>query len=368
MAEVSDRPSMQLLPWSGSGGFWAALLIGVLTAAAFGVDRLTDQPQLTIPLLLTGLASTGVCSLGIPVIRRLRMGQVIRQEGPDHHQRKTGTPTMGGLLLVPCGVVVGGLVDVSDGRLLLLAATTLGFMAIGGLDDWQSLRKQHNRGLTVRWKLILQSGLALVFLTVAMWQGWIPETVSLPFGVAIPPGPLIWPLGLFVFLAESNATNLNDGLDGLAAGCGAILLLGMAIQLMVRGDSGDPALAGFGAAMAGAWLGFLVHNRRPARIFMGDTGSLAMGAALAGMALLSDSLWALVLMGVVLIAESASVVLQVAWFKFTRYWRGRPERLLRMSPLHHHFELCGYHELTVVVGFWAASVVAVLLGLLLVAR
>ena len=119
--------------------------------------------------------------------------------------------------------------------------------------------------------------------------------------------------------------------------------------------------------MGGAWLGFLVHNHRPARIFMGDTGSLALGAALAGVALLSDSLWALVLMGVVLIAESASVVLQVFWFKFTRRWWGKPQRLLRMAPLHHHFELGGHPELTVVVGFWVASGVAVLLGLAVLA-
>lgn len=367
MGAFIGRVVRQCLARPGPGGFWAALLMALLVAAALRVDRLTGEPQLTLPLLLSGLLSAGLCGLGIPWIRRLRMGQVIREEGPGHHQAKTGTPTMGGLLLVPCGVLVGGLVDVGDSRLLLLAATTLGFMAIGGLDDWQSLRKQHNSGLTVRGKLALQGLLALAFLGIGMGQGWIPATASLPFGMAIPLGPLIWPLGLFVFLAESNATNLNDGLDGLAAGCGAILLLGLAMQLMMRGDSGDPALAGFAAAMGGAWLGFLVHNHRPARIFMGDTGSLALGAALAGVALLSDSLWALVLMGVVLIAESASVVLQVFWFKFTRRWWGKPQRLLRMAPLHHHFELGGHPELTVVVGFWAASGVAVLLGLAVLA-
>ena len=196
MGAFIGRVLRQRLARPGPGGFWAGLLMALLVAAALRVDRLTGEPQLTLPLLLSGLLSAGLCGLGIPWIRRLRMGQVIREEGPGHHQAKTGTPTMGGLLLVPCGALVGGLVDVGDGRLLLLAATTLGFMAIGGLDDWQSLRKQHNSGLTVRGKLALQGLLALAFLGIGMGQGWIPATVSLPFGTPdLAPGALRIPGG-----------------------------------------------------------------------------------------------------------------------------------------------------------------------------
>ncbi|KKZ13767.1 MAG: phospho-N-acetylmuramoyl-pentapeptide-transferase [Candidatus Synechococcus spongiarum 15L] len=351
----------------GSGATWAVLLIGLALLAALLADHHTRQLQLGPLLLLAGLVSAVVCGLGIPILRRLRMGQTVRVDGPRNHQSKSGTPTMAGLLLVPCGVVLGGWVDAGDGRLLLLAATGLGFMAIGGLDDWQSLRQKKNQGLRASTKLLLQGLVAVVFLAKATRQGWLPTQVSFPFGGVLELGPLIWPLGLWTFLAESNATNLMDGLDGLAAGCGAIVLLGMAIQLMVRGNGGDPALAGFAAALAGAYLGFLVHNRRPAKAFMGDTGSLALGGVLAGLALLSDSLWALLVMGAVPMAESFSVVLQVGWFKLSRRWWGQPRRLLRMAPLHHHFELSGYSEVTVVVGFWLATAASVVLGLLLLA-
>ena len=346
---------------------WAALLIGLALLVALLVDRHMRQLQLSPLLLLAGLVSAVVCGLGIPLLRRLHMGQTVRVDGPRNHQEKSGTPTMAGLLLVPCGVVLGGWVDAGDSRLLLLAATGLGFMAIGALDDWQSLRHRKNRGLRACTKLLLQGLVAIVFLAKAAQQGWLPTQVSFPMGGVLELGPLIWPLGLWTFLAESNATNLTDGLDGLAAGCGAIILLGMAIQLMVRGNDGDPAMAGFAAAMAGACLGFLMHNRSPAKAFMGDTGSLALGGILAGLALLSDSLWALFVMGAVPMAESLSVVLQVGWFKLSRRWWGQPRRLLRMAPLHHHFELGGVGEVTVVVGFWLATMASVALGLLVLA-
>jgi phospho-N-acetylmuramoyl-pentapeptide-transferase len=248
---------------------------------------------------------------------------------------------------------------------LAVSAITLGYMVIGGFDDWRSLTRQTNTGLTPRGKLLLQSLMGVLFLAVAAWQGWISSSVSLPFGWSLPLGWLIWPLGLFVFLAESNATNLTDGLDGLASGCGALVFLGMAVQLMLRGHTGDPALAGFCMAMAGAWLGFLMHNRHPARAFMGDTGSLAMGAALSGVALLSDSLWPLLVMGGVFLAESLSVIIQVWVFKATKGPDGQGRRVFRMAPLHHHFELGGTSERTVVPCFWLATAGFVLLGLLL---
>jgi phospho-N-acetylmuramoyl-pentapeptide-transferase len=276
---------------------------------------------------------------------------------------------MGGLLVVPVGVLVGGLISPGDPRLLAIAAITLAYMAVGAVDDWRSLTRRTNTGLTPRGKLLLQAGAALLFLIWAAWGGWlgggVPGDVGLPFGWVLPLGLLIWPLGLFVFLAESNATNLTDGLDGLAAGCGAVVFTGMGLQLMLRGNEGDPVLAGFCAAMAGCWLGFLSQNRHPARVFMGDTGSLAMGAALSAVALLSNSLWPLLLMGGVFLAESISVILQVWVFKATKGPDGQGKRLFRMAPLHHHFELGGLGEQGVVLRFWAACLVLVLFGLLL---
>ena len=238
-------------------------------------------------------------------------------------------------------------------------------MVIGGIDDWSSLTKRTNTGLKPRGKILLQSAAAVLFLAWSAWQGWIPETVSLPLGVVMGLGWLIWPLGLFVFLAESNATNLTDGLDGLASGCGALVFTGLGLQLMLRGNEGDPAMAAFCMAMAGCWLGFLIHNRNPARVFMGDTGSLAMGASLSAVALLSDSLWPLLVMGGVFLAESLSVIIQVWVFKATKGADGVGRRVFRMAPLHHHFELGGTAEQTVVPMFWLATAGLVMLGIVL---
>ncbi len=275
---------------------------------------------------------------------------------------------MGGLLVVPVGVIAGCLISWegrSAAQLLAVGLVTLAYMVIGGIDDWSSLTKRTNTGLKPRGKILLQSAAAMVFLGWSAWQGWIPDTVNLPFGMVIAFGWLIWPLGLFVFLAESNATNLTDGLDGLASGCGALVFTGLGLQLMLRGNEGDPAMAAFCMAMAGCWLGFLIHNRNPARVFMGDTGSLAMGASLSAVAMLSNSLWPLLLMGGVFLAESLSVIIQVWVFKATKGPDGVGRRVLRMAPLHHHFELGGTSEQVVVPMFWLATAGLVMLGIVL---
>jgi phospho-N-acetylmuramoyl-pentapeptide-transferase len=344
-----------------------ALLLGLLL---FGLSALCDwfsqTLQLAPPLLISAVASAVLCAWGVPQLRRLKLGQVIREEGPQAHQSKAGTPTMGGLLVVPVGVIAGGLVAPADQRLLAVAAITLASMAIGAVDDWRSLTKRHNTGLSPRGKLLLQALSAIAFLAWAHWDQQLASFIALPLGWVLPLGLLILPLGLFVFLAESNATNLTDGLDGLAAGCGAIGFTGLGIQLMLRGHEGDPAMAGFCAAMAGCWLGFLLFNRHPARVFMGDTGSLAMGSALAAVALLSNSLWPLLVMGGVFLAESLSVIVQVWVFKATKNpSTGQGQRVFRMAPLHHHFELGGASEQQVVVGFWLISLILVVLGLVL---
>jgi phospho-N-acetylmuramoyl-pentapeptide-transferase len=361
----NQRPST---PSSGSRS--AALLGVVLLAACLLSDGLVANSMLTLPLLLAAGISAAVTAWGLPKLRTLKLGQVIREEGPQAHRSKAGTPTMGGLLVVPVGAIVGGLISPGDPRLLAVAAVTLATMAIGAVDDWRSLTRRHNTGLTPRGKLLLQAAVAVAFLAWAAAGQWLGGAqagdVALPLGWVLPLGWLIWPLGLFVLLAESNATNLTDGLDGLAAGCGAVVFTGMGLQLMLRGHEGDPALAGFCLAMAGCWLGFLAFNRNPARLFMGDTGSLAMGAALAAVALLSNSLWPLLLMGGVFLAESLSVILQVWMFKATKNpATGQGRRLFRMAPLHHHFELGGLGEQQVVIRFWGASLLLVLLGLLL---
>ena len=210
----------------------------VVLMTSFAADKWITNAQLSLPLLISAVCATATAALGIPLLQRLKMGQFIREEGPKAHQSKAGTPTMGGLLVVPVGVILGSLITrdaVASQQLLSLAALTLAFMLIGGIDDWSSLTKHTNTGLTARGKLLLQAMAAAAFLAIAAWQGWISSSIALPFGLELPLGLLIWPLGLFVVLAESNATNLTDGLDGLASGCGALVFTGLALQLMLRG-------------------------------------------------------------------------------------------------------------------------------------
>ncbi|MFL0723517.1 MAG: phospho-N-acetylmuramoyl-pentapeptide-transferase [Prochlorococcus sp.] len=354
--------------WWDNGTTSATLLAIIVFATSFASDRLIANSLLSVPLMVSTLISVVVASWGIPRLKALKMGQVIREDGPQTHHSKSGTPTMGGLLVVPVGLLIGCLVSVSgesSEQLVALAAITLAYMVIGGFDDWRSLTRGTNTGLTPQGKLLLQAIAAMIFLAWAAWQGWIDSSIALPLGMSMEIGLMIWPLALFVFLAESNATNLTDGLDGLASGCGALVFTGLAVQLMLRGNNGDPVLAGFCMAMAGAWLGFLIHNRNPARIFMGDTGSLAMGAALSGVAILSNSLWPLLVMGGVFLAESLSVIIQVWVFKATKGTDGIGKRIFKMAPLHHHFEIEAANEQTVVRSFWLVTGGLVLLGLLL---
>ncbi len=349
-----------------NGKVSAVLLAIVVFAASFAADRWIPNSLLSLPLLIATLTAATITGWGVPQLHALKLGQVIREEGPQTHLNKSGTPTMGGLLVVPIGVIVGGLISWSGQpaeQLVAVAFITLAYMVIGGVDDWRSLTKQTNTGLTPRGKLCLQALAAGIFLIWAGMRGWVSGDVALPFDISLPLSWLIWPLALFVFLAESNATNLTDGLDGLAAGCGALVFTGMALQLMLRGNSGDPNLAAFCMAMAGCWIGFLVHNRKPARVFMGDTGSLAMGASLTAVSLLSNSLWPLLVMGGVFLAESLSVIIQVWVFKATKQADGTGHRVFRMSPLHHHFELGGMPEESVVGSFWIVNTVLILLGI-----
>ncbi|WP_320673703.1 phospho-N-acetylmuramoyl-pentapeptide-transferase [Prochlorococcus sp. MIT 1341] len=346
----------------------SSLILGSLIfASCFISDQLIVNSFLSVPLICCTIFSILCTHLSIPQLKTLKIGQIIRPEGPQSHKRKSGTPTMGGIAVIPISLIIGSLISVNEGmgtKLIAISSITLAFMFIGGLDDLQSLLDARSLGLTAKKKILLQSIASSIFLVYCSFQNWIDPTINFPWHQSISIGLLIWPLSLFVFLAESNSTNLTDGLDGLASGCGALVFTGIAIHLMLRGNNGDPALAGFSIAMAGGWLGFLSQNHNPAKLFMGDTGSLAMGASLAAIALLSDSLWALLIMGGVFLAEALSVIIQVSIFKFTKKKYGVGYRLLKMAPLHHHLELSGLSENLIVTSFWLIT--CILIGIVLI--
>lgn len=316
-------------------------------------------------LLFAALTSFLVSLLfGPPIIkllRRLKFGQSIRNDGPQSHLKKAGTPTMGGVLILFSLVV--SLVAVRDfsREVFWVLFLTLGFGLIGLADDLIIIVFKRSLGLKARHKIFAQLVVAGIVITSLMKSNistsqLVPFTnfnlTFLEFGWG---NPFFFLYALFVLVGGTNAVNLTDGLDGLAAGTMAIASLAMAGLLLFQNQTG---LAIFAVALAGACFGFTWFNGPPAQVFMGDTGSLALGGALCGMALFGQLTLFLPIVGGVFVAETLSVIIQVVSFKTTG------KRVFKMSPLHHHFELSGMMEPQIMLRFWMAGVVLGVLGIL----
>lgn len=330
----------------------------ILGAAAFDWTRgrFSTQYSLTLPLLTCAVASSILGSIIVPILNRLKTGQIVREDGPQAHLQKAGTPTMGGIFFVPVAVIVAVIWSGFSSKAIAVGLVTLGYGFVGWIDDWQVLNKKSNKGISPKTKLLLQVIIAVLFTLWLLWsQPYTITILNLPLGINLSLGWLFLPLAVFVLTAESNATNLTDGVDGLAAGTGAIALWGLGLILATS----FPDLMIFCACLSGACLGFLVHNRHPATVFMGDTGSLALGGALAAVGLLSSKLWLLLVISGIFLIESLSVIAQVLYYKATKDENGQGKRLFKMAPIHHHFELSGWQETQVVGLFY-------LLGLFLV--
>lgn len=337
---------------TGKGLF--LLLAASLTCAALILDWsqglfFSGAASFSLPFLVTAIATFFLGSRVVPMLQALKAGQFIREDGPRSHHQKAGTPTMGGIFFVPTAVVIAVLWSGFAPEVLAVGALTLSYAAIGWLDDWQILRRRSNKGISPRLKLLLQITFGGLFCLWAFWtQSADLTTLALPMGMTLPLGGLFWLIGWFALVAESNATNLTDGLDGLASGTAAIALMGLA-ALVAPTSLG---LMIFCAAMSGACVGFLGHNRNPARVFMGDTGSLALGGALAASALLSQHLFGLLVLSGLFFIETLSVIAQVGYYKATKDENGVGKRLLKMAPLHHHLELVGWTETQIVARFY----------------
>lgn len=314
---------------------------------------------LFLPLGVSALISA-ILGYGIvPILRQYRASQIIQEDGPQTHLQKAGTPTMGGIFFVPVALAISAFVSGFDPAVVAVGLTTLGYMAIGWYDDWQILCQQSNKGITPRTKLILQISVAILFCLWVM-ASQPPEItqVRLIGRIVLPLGFFFWILAGFALVAESNATNLTDGVDGLAAGTCALAFLGLGVLTLTA----MPNLTLFCAAMAGGCLGFLVHNRNPATVFMGDTGSLALGGALGAVGVMSGHLWGLLIVSGIFLAESLSVIAQVSYYKATKGPDGKGRRLFKMAPLHHHLELSGWAETQIVGFFYLINALLVLLA------
>ena len=281
----------------------------------------------------------------IPLLRHKQFGQFIREEGPQAHLSKAGTPTMGGIAFIigiTAAVVVSMFMkgSMTTGKIAILLSM-YAFGAIGFIDDFNKVAKKQNEGLTPKQKLVLQVvfGAALaIFMMVK--EG---TTMMIPFfGKTVDFGILYIPFVIFIEVAMANAVNLTDGLDGLAASTSSIVACTFAvIGMTVHGGNEPMAVAG--QAVFGALIGFLLYNHYPAKIFMGDTGSMALGGVLSAMAIVGRMEWLLPIAGLIYVIEALSVIIQVTYFKKTG-----GKRVFRMAPIHHHFELGGWHETKVV--------------------
>ncbi|HLQ00331.1 MAG TPA: phospho-N-acetylmuramoyl-pentapeptide-transferase [Candidatus Limnocylindria bacterium] len=331
--------------------------------------------------------------LGPGVIRKLRelqIGQVIREEGPERHQTKAGTPTMGGVLIVLATAIPTLLwADLTNAFVLIALFSMLGFAAVGFADDYSKLAQRHSRGMSGRTKLFLQVmvsfGAGTVLLLLATYRAYSTQLI-MPFLKRFHPDLVIhslvrhhyfWPLAFLPFLAfvalviagASNAVNLTDGLDGLAIGCtviaaGALTVVTyisshyrFATYLEIQYIPRVGELTVFCGALVGAALGFLWYNAHPADVFMGDVGSLALGGSLGVVAVIIKQEILLFFVGGVFVIEALSVILQVASFRLTG------KRIFRMSPIHHHFELIGWSESKIIVRFWIAALIFALFAL-----
>ncbi|MDL2234544.1 phospho-N-acetylmuramoyl-pentapeptide-transferase [Christensenellaceae bacterium OttesenSCG-928-L17] len=307
----------------------------------------------------------------IPLLKRLKFGQAVRDDGPESHLAKSGTPTMGGMMIL-LGILAGALVFSAPNTEFVLPAllTTFAFGIVGFLDDFIKVRLKRSLGLKAYQKIIAQFCIAFAIALFAYNHSDIGPSIYLPFtNTEVNLGIWYIPFIIFVVISIVNAVNLTDGLDGLASGVTMICAMTMALIFVVMStaalEEGKRLLgnnlqgmAVFSAAVMGACLGFLRFNAYPAKVFMGDTGSLALGGAVAMMAITSRAVLLLPIMGICFVGSAVSVVLQVGSYKL------RKKRIFKMAPLHHHFELKGMHETKIVAMYMIVTAIACMLCLL----
>lgn len=320
-----------------------------------------------IALVIGWILGAVFTKLLLPYLEKKQFKQFVREVGPQSHLSKTGTPSMGGLAIIGASVLasagVGLAAGVANGwHLVVILLVMVLFGCIGFIDDYEKAIKKNNAGISPKQKIILQfvfSGAFAIYAYLYSGFGTVPgSAVWIPFvDRYIDFGLLYIPFIIFVMIAFSNAVNLTDGLDGLASGVTALVafcmvILGVGAYPMI---TAAPIVYG---AVAGACLGFLMYNKNPARIFMGDTGSMALGGVLAAAAVMLKMEFLVAIAGLLYVLEALSVIIQVAYFKKTR------KRFFKMAPIHHHFELCGMKEKNVVYLFWGMTLVFCMLAIL----
>lgn len=295
----------------------------------------------------------------IPMLRRFKFGQTVREEGPQSHFSKNGTPTMGGILII-LGVIVAALLSGNmNSDMVIGLLSIVGFGLIGFVDDFIIIKKKRNLGLNPKQKIIMQFLLAAIISIYQYNTSTQAALLQIPFtDIVINVGILYIPIMIFVIVGTVNAVNLTDGLDGLASGVTLIVSIFFIVFAQMIANSVEVSI--LAAATAGACIGFLLFNSYPAKIFMGDTGSMALGGAVVAFALLTNSVLLIPIVGGIYFLEAVSVIIQVVGYKLTK------KRIFKMAPIHHHFEQCGWPETRVVSTFWIVTIVLVWIGFIAV--
>lgn len=320
-------------------------------------NLMTSEYNIYIICILSAFVlALAVGPVFIPVLTRMKFGQMVRDDGPQSHLKKTGTPTMGGvIILIPAAVVA--LAFSRDKDMLLALITTVLFGLIGFIDDYLKIKNKRSLGLRAWQKIVAQLLVAVFMAVVTSGVAQVGTKVLIPFtGVFIDLDSLYIPFTVFFFIATVNSVNLTDGLDGLAGGIAVVVLGFFSVIALAAVHLG---LLVFTGAMIGALLGFLRFNSHPAQVFMGDTGSLALGGALAALFVITRLPFFMLIIGAVFVLEALSDIIQVAYFKMTG-----GKRFFKMAPIHHHFELSGWVESKVVSVFIILSIILCLIGIL----
>jgi len=304
---------------------------------------------------------------GLELTRKLKLLQNIRTEGPSIHYKKNDTPTMGGVFMIFPFLIFLLILTINLGslKLFLLLLTIFGFFITGFLDDYLSIKNKENTGLKTKEKFTLQSIISIIFILFAYEKNLINPLITISDSWVINLNIFILPVSFLVLVGISNAVNLTDGLDGLAAGCSGIVFYGLGTEILMKEQQELFVFSILCYSMSGICLGFLKYNNYPAKIFMGDTGSLSIGAILGSIALLTDSIFTLSIFSGIFIIESLSVIIQVGFFKITKKLFHKGKRIFLMAPLHHHFELKGIKEKKIVENFWKINILLVILGIVL---
>ncbi|MEG0365230.1 MAG: phospho-N-acetylmuramoyl-pentapeptide-transferase [Coprobacillus sp.] len=317
--------------------------------------------QILINFIVAFVVVLAVMPKSIQYLKKLKFGQVEREEGLESHKHKGGTPTMGGVVFILCSVVIVYALNFSffnNPYVHLITFAFVGYGLIGFLDDYLIVVRKSNEGLKPLYKYTLQSIFAIAFYLLAKY--FIPgfdTVISIPLlHINVDLGWFYPVLVYFMFTSETNAVNLTDGLDGLATG---LSMIATAVFVIFAIMNKNYAVAIYAMIIVGALLGFMYFNYHPARIFMGDTGSLALGGALAAIAVLTNQELLLILIGGVFLMEALSVVIQVVSFKT------RGKRVFKMAPIHHHFEMLGWSEQQVVISFWFLGFICGIIGIVL---